>query len=68
MWARYEQGKLTPESELTGEFAEREDAADLDAVMREIKATLAEQARREALRNADDAPSDEPPPPPWLRQ
>jgi RIO kinase 1 len=67
MWALYEDGKLTPESELTGEFAEPEDAADLDAVMREIKATLADQARKEALRNATDEPSDEPPTPPWMR-
>ena len=67
MWALYEQGKLTTETELTGEFAEPEDAADIAAVMREIKATLAEQARREALRGADDAPKDEPPEPPWMR-
>ena len=67
MWALYEEGKLTPETELTGEFAEPEDAADLDAVMREIRATLAEQARKEALRNATDEPSDEPPTPPWMR-
>ena len=67
MWALYEQGKLTTETELTGEFAEPEDAADIDAVMREIKATLAEQERREALRGADDAPKDEPPEPPWMR-
>ncbi|WP_120997001.1 serine protein kinase RIO [Stutzerimonas urumqiensis] len=66
MWALYEDGKLTPESALTGEFAEPEDAADLDAVMREIKAALADQARREAARR-DDEPSDEPPPPPWLQ-
>ncbi|WP_421682354.1 serine protein kinase RIO [Stutzerimonas urumqiensis] len=66
MWALYEDGKLTPETKLTGEFAEPEDAADLDAVMREIKAALADQARREAARR-DDEPSDEPPPPPWLQ-
>ena len=41
--------------------------ADLDGVMREIKATLAEKERREALRNATDEPGDEPPPPPWMR-
>lgn len=67
MWALYEDGKLTPDSELTGEFDEPEDEADLDGVMREIKATLAEQERREALRNATDEPGDEPPPPPWMR-
>lgn len=67
MWALYEDGKLTPDTQLTGEFDEPEDEADLDGVMREIKATLAEQERREALRNATDEPSDEPPPPPWMR-
>jgi len=63
MWALYEEGRLTPQTSLTGEFAEPEDAADLDAVMREIKAALAEQARREAQREERD---DEPPPPPWM--
>jgi RIO kinase 1 len=65
MWALFEAGKLTPETPLSGEFDEPEDAADVDGVLREIQAALAEQARREALRNADEAPRDEPPPPPW---
>ncbi len=65
MWAHFEEGKLTPQTVLTGEFAEPEDSADVDAVLREIQAALAEQARREALRNAEDVPRDEPPPPPW---
>ncbi|MBT9530376.1 MAG: serine protein kinase RIO [Pseudomonas sp.] len=67
MWALFEEGKLTPSSKLTGEFAEEEDAADIDAVMREIKAALADEARRIAVLNADDAPNDEPPPPPWMQ-
>ncbi|UAW99612.1 serine protein kinase RIO [Halopseudomonas nanhaiensis] len=67
MWALYEDGKLTPDTQLTGLFDEPEDEADLDGVMREIKAALAEQERREALRNATDEPNDEPPPPPWMR-
>lgn len=55
MWALYEAGKLTPQSRLTGEFAEPEDAADIDAVMREIRDALAEQARRQArLDEADE--------------
>ncbi|MWV12006.1 serine protein kinase RIO [Pseudomonas sp. R-28-1W-6] len=65
MWALFEAGKLTPQSVLTGEFDEPEEEADVEAVMREIKAALAEQARLEALRNAEDAARDEPPPPPW---
>lgn len=67
MWALFEAGKLTPDSRLTGEFAEPEEAADVDAVLREIQAALAEQARREALLKAEDAPNDEPPPPPWMQ-
>ncbi|MFI8607233.1 serine protein kinase RIO [Pseudomonas sp. AOB-7] len=67
MWALYEAGKLQPHSQLTGEFAEAEDAADIDAVMREIKAALAEEARRQALLNAEDAPKDAEPTPPWMR-
>lgn len=68
MWALYEAGELTPESALTGEFAEDEDAADIDSVMREIAATLAEKARRDAaLKEAEsDAPAPEPTPP-WMR-
>lgn len=55
MWALYEAGKLTPQTRLTGEFAEPEDAADIDAVMREIRDALAEQARRQArLDEADE--------------
>ena len=57
-------GQADPETELTGEFAEPEDAADIEAVMREIKATLAEQARREAMRGAEDGEPDEAPEPP----
>ena len=67
MWALSEEGNLTPESPLTGEFDEPDDAADIDAVMREIKAALADEARRVALLNAEDAPNDEPPPPPWMQ-
>ncbi|MGE8362992.1 PA4780 family RIO1-like protein kinase [Pseudomonas sp.] len=67
MWALYEEGKLTPGTPLTGEFKDEEDSADVDAVMREIKAALAEEARRQALLNAEDAPQGEEPTPPWMR-
>jgi len=67
MWALYEAGKLQPDTPLTGEFAEPEDAADIDAVMREIKAALAEEAKKQALRNAEDEPKDAEPTPPWMR-
>ncbi len=67
MWALYEEGRLTPQSVLTGEFKDPEDEADVDAVMREIKAALADEARRQAALNAEDEPKDREPPPPWER-
>ena len=67
MWALYEEGKLTPQSVLTGEFDDPEEEADIDAVMREIKAALADEARRQAALNAEDEPKDREPPPPWER-
>ncbi len=67
MWALYEAGELTPESPLTGEFDDPEEQADIDAVMREIKAALADEARRQALLNAEDEPKGEEPPPPWAQ-
>lgn len=54
IWALYESGDLHPEIELTGYFEESTEAADVDAVMLEIKAVLAEeQARQERLREAE---------------
>lgn len=67
MWALYEAGELTPDSPLTGEFDDPQEAADIDAVMREIKAALADEARRQALLNAEDEPKGEEPPPPWAQ-
>ena len=57
MWALYESGELTPDTELTGHFEESADAADVDSVLQEIKAAwLEEQARKERqLENAADA-------------
>ena len=67
MWALYEDGKLQPDTVLTGHFDDPEDEADVDSVLREIADALREQERREAGRAAQDAPPqrDEPPPPPW---
>ena len=67
MWALYEAGELTPETPLTGEFDDPEEEADIDAVMREIKAALADEARRQALLNSEDEPKGEEPPPPWAQ-
>jgi RIO kinase 1 len=67
MWALFADGELKPDTKLTGEFAEPEEDPDVDAVLREIKDALADQARREAMLNAEDEPNDEPPTPPWMR-
>ncbi len=54
IWALYEDGKLHPEIKLSGYFAENTEAADVDSVLLEIKAVLAEeQARQERLREAE---------------
>jgi len=46
IWALYESGGLHPEVELTGHFEESTEAADVDAVMLEIKAAFAEEQER----------------------
>ena len=54
MWALYEDGELHPDVELTGEFEEDTEAADVDTVMQEIKAAFdEEQERRERIREAN---------------
>jgi len=55
MWALYESGELTPETELTGLFAESNKAADVDNVLEEIKAAFAEeQERLERIQGANE--------------
>lgn len=55
MWALYEDGELTPETELTGYFEESDVAADVDSVVEEIKAVMAEErARQDRLREAEE--------------
>ena len=55
MWALYEEGKLTAESELTGHFDDPEGEADVDSVVAEIRAVLEEEeARKERLRDAEE--------------
>jgi RIO kinase 1 len=54
IWSLYEKGELLPDHILTGQHEMDTHAADVDAVMLEIKAALAEEeSRRERLRNAD---------------
>jgi RIO kinase 1 len=55
IWALYENGELLPETKLTGDFQESTEAADVDAVLEEIKAAYAEeQERQERLRIAEE--------------
>jgi len=55
MWALFEAGELRPDTELSGEFAFSEEAANVDSVLEEIKAAFAEQqARLERQREADE--------------
>jgi|TARA_B110000091_G_scaffold117602_1_gene126808 RIO kinase 1 len=55
MWALFEGGELTTETELSGLFKENTDAADVDTVIEEIKAAFAEeQERLERIQSADE--------------
>lgn len=54
MWALYEDGELKPETELTGEFEDDDEAADVDSVLSEIKAVLAEERERQERLNAEE--------------
>lgn len=54
IWALFEEGNLTPDSVLSGEFADSADSADVDSVLEEIKAVMQEeQDRQERLREAE---------------
>ncbi|GIU45604.1 serine/threonine protein kinase [Shewanella sairae] len=48
MWLKFESGTLTPDTELTGEFIESEQSADIDAVLAEIQAAFEEDQERKA--------------------
>lgn len=54
LWALYEAGDLTDETELTGHFDVDESAADVDGVLGEIAAILAEEEERKGWENAED--------------
>lgn len=54
MWALYEAGELTPETELTGRFQQDIEEVDLQGVVAEIKAVIAEEeARLERLKGSE---------------
>ncbi|MGN8259665.1 PA4780 family RIO1-like protein kinase [Pseudomonas sp. SMSB3] len=69
MWALYEAGELRADSPLTGQFEDDAQAADVAGVMREIDATLRDEARRRAARDEAEHGSGkaEEPTPPWLQ-
>ncbi len=54
MWAHYEEGTLHVDTVLTGDFAEDNHEADVDSVLEEIKAILAEQKAKEERQKEDD--------------
>lgn len=54
IWSIYEDGKLTPYTELTGLFDEPEEEADVDSVLQEIKEAFAEEQERLARMNSSD--------------
>lgn len=54
MWALFEEGKLTTNSTLTGEFEDDSESADVDSVLEEIKAVIQEeQDRQELIKEAE---------------
>ncbi|AJI94619.1 RIO1 family protein [Yersinia ruckeri] len=54
MWALYEDGKLRPDTQLTGHFEESAHAADVESVLDEIKAVIAEEEERlRSIQNPD---------------
>jgi len=54
IWELYENGELHPETELTGQFELDTHEADVDGVMEEIKAVMAEELERQRrLREAE---------------
>jgi RIO kinase 1 len=56
IWALYEEGALHPDLKLTGHFEMDTHTADVDSVLLEIKAALAEEeSRKQRLRDADTA-------------
>ena len=59
MWALFQAGTLTPEIELTGVYIESEVDADIDGLMAEINAVMAEaELRRARLMGIDEEESE----------
>jgi len=59
MWALYEKSELTPDTELTGLFAEQTAKANVGSVLDEIEAAFEEKEERlERIRAANDIDED----------
>jgi len=58
IWNLYENGKLEPDSELTGEFTEVLQDADVDGVLEEINAVREEELARQERLKGDGSESD----------
>lgn len=59
IWTLYESGELDSDAALTGESPDEDHEADVDGVLREIQATLAEEEeRQERMRAADEGDED----------
>jgi RIO kinase 1 len=55
LWSLYEDGELTADTVLTGDFVSDEAEADVDTLMLEIKSVMEEEAKRqERLREAEE--------------
>lgn len=54
MWALYEKGKLTPDTELSGKFERVDKKADVDSVMLQIKEAYKEKLERDERMRDDD--------------
>ena len=55
IWALFEEGELDPDLQLTGEFEDDTEDADVDSILEEIKAAFEEeQERQERIREADE--------------
>ena len=58
MFSLFEAGDLHPDHPLTGHFDLDTQEADVDAVLSEIRAVLAEEKQRQERLDAQDAPDD----------
>jgi len=62
MWALYEQGKLAPDTELTGRFEKPKRGVDLMGILDEIYAAEVEERRRREALGLEPLPDKRPPP------